>query len=70
VWQDGDLVGEDVTDLNGNYIIGGIETECFSNWPPPTGCEDYRVTVVGAPGATQARVWDGCGDIETVNFPF
>lgn len=63
VIQGGVVVGSDTTGTNGVYIISGIPTECLST----AGCADFSVQCMAW---TQNDEWDGCGDVEQVNFAF
>jgi hypothetical protein len=66
VIMNGLVVGSDYTDMWGRYIIEDIPTGCFS-----TDCsltpEPFSVQVMGW---TKNEDWEGCGDIERVDFNF
>ena len=64
VIQDGVVVGSDTTDANGNYIISGIATGCFST----AGCP--KAFSVQCMGWIQPGTWDGCGDVDRVDLDF
>jgi hypothetical protein len=64
VIMDGEVVGEAITDMWGRYIIEDIPTECMS----AAGC-DANVQVL-CNGWLQTIDWEGCGDIERVDFEF
>jgi hypothetical protein len=64
VIQDGVVVGSDTTDANGSYIISDIATGCFST----AGCP--KAFSVQCMGWTRPGTWDGCGDVERVDFDF
>lgn len=66
VIMNGVVVGTDTTDASGNYIVEDIPTGCFS-----TDCtavpNPFSVRVMGS---TKNGDWEGCGDVERVDFPF
>lgn len=68
VIQNGKVVGSATTDANGNYIINGIATDCFSTACPKGGCDSFYVRTKG--WQKGLYTWDGCGDIVSVNFAF
>ncbi|MFQ5813804.1 MAG: hypothetical protein ACE5I2_11560, partial [Anaerolineae bacterium] len=60
----GEVKGSDITGANGVYIIGEIPTGCFG----AGDCDDYTVRVMGW---TQGPfTWQGCGDVDRVDFNF
>lgn len=61
VVQDGVVIASETTDANGVYSIGGIPTRCFST----TGCAEFSVRCMGE---VQHEEWEGCGDVERVDF--
>lgn len=61
VIQDGVVIASGTTDANGVYAIGGIPTKCFST----TGCADFSVRCMGE---VRHEEWEGCGDVERVDF--
>lgn len=63
VIQHGVVIASSTTDANGVYTISGIPTECFST----TGCADFSVRCMGE---IQHKKWEGCGDVERVDFDF
>ncbi|MFQ5812848.1 MAG: hypothetical protein ACE5I2_06630 [Anaerolineae bacterium] len=67
VIQDGKVVGSDTTGVNGNYIIDGIATGCFSKQPLNAGCKNYYVRVAGVLTGPYGP-WEHCGDVDTRNF--
>jgi len=70
-FQNGVKVGEDYTDLNGNYMINDIATDCFgavTTCATQTGCDSFYVKVAG--WQRGPFKWTGCGEHQTVNFTF